>query len=125
MRGTPARTATAALDASAGARAPFDPRAILTSIGEVVYDWDLATDVISWGANAADVLGSADLTALSSGAEFALRVAPGSGPTRQEVFLQPRLTDRRNGVPYATAYVLQLKDIPAVRIADTGRWFRG
>lgn len=125
MRGTPPRTATATLHAGAGARAPFDPRAILTSIGEVVYDWDLASDVISWGANAADVLGVADMAALSSGAEFALRVEPGSGPTRQEVFQQPGPTDCGNGVPYATAYLLRTKGGSSLRIEDTGRWFAG
>ena len=57
----------------------LDPRAILTSIGEVVYDWDAATDRISWGINAADVLGGADLSILSSGREFALATEPGSG----------------------------------------------
>ena len=37
------------------ARAPFDPRAILTSIGESVYDWDLSSDALSWGLNATEV----------------------------------------------------------------------
>src|SRR5829696_8986844 len=35
---------------------PLDPRKVLTSIGEVVYDWDLASDALAWGANAAEVL---------------------------------------------------------------------
>ena len=87
MRGTPARSATGLL-APSGARAPFDPRAILTSIGEVVYDWDLASDAIAWGANASEVLGIRDLAGLSSGAAFALRVEPGSGLTRHEAILQ-------------------------------------
>ena len=55
---------------------PLDPRKVLTSIGEVVYDWDLASDALAWGANAAEVLGVADRARLASGAGFALMVDP-------------------------------------------------
>src|ERR687886_241690 len=64
--------------ADAIGRVALDPRAILTSIGEVVYDWDVTTDRISWGVNAADILGAADLSVLSSGRELALATEPGS-----------------------------------------------
>jgi hypothetical protein len=123
MRGTPARSATGTLDRSSGARGPFDPRAILTSIGEVVYDWDLATDAISWGANAADVLGIPDISGLSTGAAFALRVEPGSGPTRHEAILRSEAGDEGSGVPYAARYMVRLRDALPLWIEDTGRWF--
>ena len=45
----------------------LDPLAILTSIGETVYTWDIATDAITWGVNAAEVLGLEDVSALASG----------------------------------------------------------
>jgi diguanylate cyclase (GGDEF)-like protein len=123
MRGTPARSATGLLDAPPGTRAPFDPRAILTSIGEVVYDWDLASDTIAWGANACDVLGIRDMAGLSSGAAFALRVEPGSGLTRHEAILQTDASDGGSGVPYATRYMMRLRDSLPLWIEDTGRWF--
>src|SRR5690606_13356843 len=37
--------------------APLDPRRLLTSLGEVVYDWDLASDRLSFGDNGPDVIG--------------------------------------------------------------------
>ena len=38
-------------------RSAPDPRAILDSIGQTVYDWDLHTDRIQWGPNAGAVIG--------------------------------------------------------------------
>ncbi len=46
-------------------RVTLEPRAILTSIGGVVYDWDIASDRIDWVVTAADVLAAADLSILS------------------------------------------------------------
>ena len=34
-----------------------DPRSILSSIGELVYDWNILTDKLNWGPNVAEVLG--------------------------------------------------------------------
>ena len=33
----------------------IDPRAILSSIGEAVYDWDIGTDKLSWSGNATEL----------------------------------------------------------------------
>src|SRR5215211_6407287 len=76
------RAPMGALPGGAMDRVALDPRAALTSIGEVVYDWDIASDRITWGVNAADVLGIGDLAALGSGRELALVTEPGSGATR-------------------------------------------
>ena len=38
----------------------LDPRAVLTSIGEVIYDWNVETDALAWSANTCDVLGIGD-----------------------------------------------------------------
>ena len=66
----------------ASARTPLDPRAILTSIGEVVYDWDLASDALTWGVNAAEVFRLPDLGLFSTGKAFAAATEPQSGETR-------------------------------------------
>ncbi len=104
-------------------RVALDPRAILTSIGEVVYDWDVATDRISWGVNAADVLGVADLSTLSSGREFALATEPGNGQTRHEAIFSSKAVDQGSGVPYRTRYAVRLKPDCLVSLEDTGRWY--
>src|SRR5215217_6371433 len=88
---------------------PLDPRKVLTSIGEVVYDWDLARDTLTWGANAAEVLGVADRARLASGAGFALMVDSGSGETRHEAILRAEAKDEGAGVPYRARYVLRTK----------------
>src|SRR5919205_2425911 len=85
-------------------RVALDPRAILTSIGEVVYDWDVASDSINWGVNAADVMGAADLTFLTTGRELALITEPGSGLTRHEAIFSSTATDQGSGVPYRARY---------------------
>jgi diguanylate cyclase (GGDEF)-like protein len=104
-------------------RAPLDPRAILTSIGEAVYDWDLATDVITWGLNAADVLGVADVATISSGRAFALAMEPGSGPTRYEAIFGPKGCDTGSGVPFRARYGIRLPSGRLVMIEDSGRWY--
>jgi diguanylate cyclase (GGDEF)-like protein len=101
----------------------LDPRAILTSLGEVVYDWDVPTDRISWGVNAADIPGAADLSVLSSGRELALATEPGSGPTRQDVIFSSGATDQGSGVPYRTRYTIRLAADSLVSVEDTGRWY--
>ncbi len=104
-------------------RGPLDPRAILTSIGEAVYDWDLATDSVSWGLNAADVLGIADLSTLSTGRAFSLAVEPGSGLTRYDAIFAGLASDAGSGVPFRARYALRLASGRLVTIEDTGRWY--
>ena len=89
---TPARYLGSAAPGRAAARS-LDPRAILTSLGEVVYDWDVAADTISWGLNAADVFGISDLSLPASGKAFALATESESGSTRHEVILASGATD--------------------------------
>ena len=101
----------------------LDPRAILTSIGEVVYDWDIASDRITWGVNAADVLGVGDLTALSSGRDLALMTEPGSGSTRHEAIFSSAASDGGSGVAYRTRYALRLQPSRSIVVEDSGRWF--
>ena len=62
--------------------ARVDPRNLLSSIGEVVYSWDIQSDTLQWGPNAADVLGPIPATAMSRGLGFAGLVEPGSGRSR-------------------------------------------
>ena len=107
----------------ASARTPLDPRAILTSIGEVVYDWDLASDALTWGVNAAEVFRLPDLGLFSTGKAFAAATEPQSGETRAAAVAATR-ADEGTGVPYATRYALRVGD-RVIPVEDTGRWFAG
>jgi diguanylate cyclase (GGDEF)-like protein len=106
-------------------RVALDPRAILTSIGEVVYDWDIASDRITWGVNAADVLGVGDLASLSSGRDLALVTEPGSGATRQDAIFSAGSVDQGSGVPYRARYAVRLRPDRVISLEDTGRWYSG
>lgn len=104
-------------------RTPLDPRSILTSIGEVIYDWHLATDALTWGANAADVFRVPDLALFSTGRAFDAAVEPHSGPTRG-LALKAKRVDEGTGVPYAARYGIRIGD-RVIAVEDTGRWFAG
>jgi diguanylate cyclase (GGDEF)-like protein len=113
------------LGAAAQGRAPLDPRKVLTAIGEVVYDWDLANDEIAWGANAVEVLGVRGLSEIATGAAFALRTECGAGKSRHEAVFRSEHADRGDGVPYRASYLFRPKSNAPVRIEDTGRWYAG
>ncbi|MDJ1157476.1 GGDEF domain-containing phosphodiesterase [Chelatococcus sp. SYSU_G07232] len=123
------RTAAAPTGASRGGRgsrtgdAPLDPRAILTSIGEVVYDWDLASDTLNWSLNARDVFGSDCAQRMKTGRGFAAMIEPGTGIGRHEIIRDSGDIDRGTGIPYRTRYALRLGARTLVMTEDTGRWF--
>ncbi|WP_133771361.1 bifunctional diguanylate cyclase/phosphodiesterase [Enterovirga rhinocerotis] len=109
---------------SGGARsASDDPRRILTSLGVVVYDWDVASDRIDWGPNAADVLGAGNVALWSSGRSFDEAVSPGGGPTRAEIAVPRGSGDDGAGTVFAVLYRLRLADGTFVLVDDSGRWF--
>ena len=122
MRGK-ARARLDAVAKGTSVRSPLDPRAILTSIGGTVYTWNIATDAITWGANAAEVLGLEDASALATGRAFALAVEPGSGVTRHEAILGAKGHDKGSGVPYRARCAIKSRLRGVLVVEDTGRWF--
>jgi diguanylate cyclase (GGDEF)-like protein len=107
------------------AELPLDPLDILTSIGEVVYDWDIASDRLVWGVNVRDVLGLERKERLGTGRAFAAFVEPGSGLSRHEAITGSSATDPGSGVPYRTRYMLRPRSDRLLSIEDAGRWFAG
>lgn len=103
---------------------PNDPRRTLTAIGFVVYDWDLASDRLHWGANAAEVLGIPDVSAWTSGRDFAAIVEAGS-PARSGTIAAASGKDEGSGVPYSARYTIRPRPDRAILIEDTGRWYAG
>src|SRR5262245_19326708 len=70
---------------SPSAPVAIDHGAIITSVGEVAYEWRLDTDAIAWGANVGEVLPFGDPDAIASGRGFAQCVEPNSGRSRADV----------------------------------------
>jgi diguanylate cyclase (GGDEF)-like protein len=104
--------------------ARVDPRNLLSSIGEVVYSWDIQSDALTWGPNAADVLGAIPESAMARGLGFAGLVEPGSGRSRYDAIFSSGGHDQGEGVIYRTRYAAQLAG-RSMWIEDAGRWFAG
>lgn len=110
----------------------LDPRSILTSLSQVVYDWRLDNDSLSWGSNAADVLGIREISLIRSGRDFSRYIDQESTGSRIDAILASNAIDTGNGVPYQLTYLFLPNGMAAhdqtdarLWIEDTGRWFAG
>jgi diguanylate cyclase (GGDEF)-like protein len=122
-------------DSRSGAmRAPLlrrgpDAPAILASIGGLAYTWDIGSDRLDWGPNAAEVLGAVALADLDTGLAFSARLAPESPGSRYDSVMQSKRSDSGSGVVYQTVYALTpppgTGTGDAIWVEDTGRWFAG
>jgi diguanylate cyclase (GGDEF)-like protein len=103
-----------------------DAAQVLRSIGEAAYEWHLDTDMLAWSANAGEVLGIADMSALASGRAFAERTEAETGSSRFDAVTRSNQRDDGKGVFYQTQYAF--KAAPSDEktwLEDTGRWFAG
>lgn len=94
--------------------------------GEVVYDWDLATDEIRWGPDLAGLTALDDIARLSTGLGYAEHLAPASPTSRYEAIMATTERDSGAGVSYKAVYGLvpsRRSSAPPVWIEDRGRWF--
>ena len=104
--------------------ASLDPSAILASVGEVPYAWDIATDALAWGINAAAVLHVRDPGSIASGRAYAKLLDIGTALTRFDAVMKSGQRDEGAGVPYQVQYALRTAGGETkLWIEDTGRWF--
>jgi diguanylate cyclase (GGDEF)-like protein len=107
----------------------IDLRAIINSIGELAYEWDLITDRLVWGENFAQVLGPFVGVDLSTGLTFAEALSSESTASRYDAIIKSTRTDEGEGVPYEVVYALSAPREAgaggAVWIEDVGRWLAG
>ncbi|HMK90488.1 MAG TPA: bifunctional diguanylate cyclase/phosphodiesterase [Methylocystis sp.] len=103
--------------------------AILESIGELPYEWDLLTDQLSWGDNVAKVLGPLAALDISTGMAFGQRLAPESAMSRYDAIMKSQQKDEGVGVRYQIVYALaqprEAVSGGAVWLEDDGCWFAG
>lgn len=105
-----------------------DPRTILDSIGEVVYDWDVVSDRLTWGPNALTVLGVGGLEQISSGRAYSELITSDSLASRYAAIAGSTASDGGDGVPYRARYGIGVgggRVKQTVWLEDTGRWFGG
>lgn len=114
--------------AAVARRVRLDVEAILGSIGETVYAWDLRSDQITWHPNTAVLLKVRSTAGISSGTAFHLHIGTEHAGARYALIRGSSLTDSGEGCPYRMTY----RFLPAGRrsdvalwIEDQGRWFAG
>jgi diguanylate cyclase (GGDEF)-like protein len=105
------------------AKFSHDPRQMLTSLQVIVYDWDLSSDAIAWGLNAAEVFGFDPAIRWPTGAAFEEALEPFEGGTRAEIVAAATEDDEGSGVLFASLYRLRLDGSRALVVDDAGRWF--
>ena len=104
-------------------REASDPQAILGALEAVVYDWDVASDRLRWGPNAARTLRGIAPADFAAGADFAALVAPESEVSRYQAIFESDAADPGEGAPYRAHYRLRGAQGEVLRVEDFGRWF--
>src|SRR5580692_286956 len=88
--------------------AELDPRATLSRLRAVVYDWDMTSDRLVWGANASETLADFSPDALANGAGYAELVSADSPSSRFQAIQELSAQDDGEGAPYRALYRLTL-----------------
>jgi diguanylate cyclase (GGDEF)-like protein len=113
--------ADARTQSSMGAEA--DSVSILTTVDAVVYDWDIATDRLTWSANVETTLAGFAPAALATGAAFAACITCDSESSRFDVVHNGSAVDEGRGVPFRVTYRIASSDDRLHEVEDFGRWF--
>ncbi len=104
-------------------REASDPAAILGALEAVVYDWDIPSDRLRWGPNAALTLRGLEPGDVASGADFAALVAAESDTTRYRAIFESASVDEGGGALYRAQYRLRGVRGEILVVEDFGRWF--
>ena len=105
---------------------PAEETSIAQAAIEVVYDWNLGSDAITWGSNFARLEGLPQQDDLRTGLHYAEHLAVDSPVTRYEAIMAPGGCDTGGGVAFRAIYGIVMSrrsNTPAVWIEDKGRWF--
>ena len=98
---------------------------ILAALGQAVFAWDIASDVIVWGEHAGAVFPGIPAERLATGAEFAKLIEPAPS-LRTAALAQTSAVHGADGTPYRVEYGVRMSTSdPVVWVEETGRWFAG
>jgi diguanylate cyclase (GGDEF)-like protein len=99
--------------------------AILASLGQVAFTWDIATDHLVWSEHVAAVFPDIPLDRLASGAEFSNLIEP-SRSVRTDALIPSPAAHGAEGAPYRIEYGVRANTSASVQwIEETGCWFAG
>ena len=120
--GASARAGSESTEAGVADAFALDPRATLNRLGAVVYDWDIVSDRLAWGPNAAETLAALPPSALATGAGFAELVTADSPSSRYLAIQESSGLDGGDGAAYRAVYRLAPPGGRACTVEDLGRW---
>jgi diguanylate cyclase (GGDEF)-like protein len=105
--------------------APPQTSTILASLGQAAFEWDIASDAISWSDRLDAVFPDIPPEALSSGAEFAKLIEPQRSIRTDALGLAPAGRGG-DGTPYRIEYGVRASTTaPVTWIEENGCWFAG
>ncbi|WP_316863088.1 GGDEF and EAL domain-containing protein [uncultured Cohaesibacter sp.] len=103
-------------------------RDILTSIGEVVYEWHASGDRLRWSNNAFDVLQTDIISVFPSGKAYTDFITPDTLTSRYRSIFGSGKSDEGQGVPFECIYCLAplgFENELRLWVEENGRWFAG
>jgi diguanylate cyclase (GGDEF)-like protein len=99
--------------------------AILASLGQAAFFWDVATDHLVWSEHVAAVFPDIPLERLTSGAEFSNLIEP-QRSVRSDALVPSPAAQSDEGAPYRIEYGVRANtSAPVQWIEETGCWFAG
>jgi diguanylate cyclase (GGDEF)-like protein len=99
--------------------------AILASLGQAAFVWDVASDQLVWSEHVTNVFPDIPLERLASGAEFSNLIEPNRSVRSEALVASPTGHDP-DGAPYRLEYgVRATTSAPVQWIEETGCWFAG
>src|ERR1700716_354817 len=99
--------------------------AILASLGQAAFVWDVATDAIAWSDHASSVFPGIPAASLASGAEFAKLIEP-ERSIRMDALGHAPPAHGGDGAPYRIEYGVRTSvSAPVLWVEETGCWFAG
>lgn len=98
---------------------------ILAALGQAVFAWDIASDVIVWGEQVGSIFPDIPAERLATGAEFAKLIEPAQ-TLRTAALAQTSAVHGADGTPYRVEYGVRMSAAdPVIWVEETGRWFAG
>lgn len=90
----------------------------LSVLSGIAYAWDLTTDALTWGPNAAESLGFSARDLPKTGQAFAQFIEPGSGTSRYDAIAD----EASPSGSYETRHAVRLGPDQVLMVQDSGRW---
>ena len=111
---------------SSRSKTDIKARDILTSIGEVVYEWQASSDRLRWSNNAFDVLQTDILATFPNGKAYTNLITPDTLTARYRAIFGAGKSDEGEGVPFECIYCLAplgFENELRLWVEESGRWF--